>query len=184
MCNYCQSCLGCALPSLVPRWGESLGMIHGQLTYVPNNSPSVLGEDEGGGDRWWYDILYPVYRTSVENVSKQPSYMHAVYSGVLQDYLWKKGMWTSQYSKLFFIPSLSFSCTSSFTVLSPWQQHVGYNKFSRSDISFVHGLIQPRSHGNKTCRLFFLPNSLSMRLGWWVKFCTVTKARINKKEGW
>ena len=75
------------LASLVPRQGESLEMIHGQLTYVPNNSPPVLGEDEGGGDRWWYDILHPVYRTSVENVSKQPSYMRAVYSGVLQDYL-------------------------------------------------------------------------------------------------
>lgn len=64
MCNYRQSHLMWALPS--------------QLTYVPNNGPSVLGKDEGGGDRCWYDILHPVYWTSVEIVNEQPSYTYIV----------------------------------------------------------------------------------------------------------
>lgn len=33
--------------------------------------------------------------------------------------LWKKGIWTSQYSKLFLTASFSFSWTNNFTVLSP-----------------------------------------------------------------
>lgn len=67
-------------------WGQGYAL-PGQLTYVPNNSLPVLGEDEGGGDRGWYNIVHPVYRTSVENVSEQPSYIHAAYKCLLQDYL-------------------------------------------------------------------------------------------------